>query len=70
MVRIKTTPLRSRKVIRKKIGDSSPAVRSYRLTKQRYKNTKVNRRRNRVGRLVYKYVIGRDRDAIVDFQLN
>ena len=70
MVRIKTTPLRSRQVIRKKIGDSSPAVRSYRLTKQRYKNTKVNRRLNRVGRYVYKYVIGRDRDAIVDFQIN
>ena len=69
MVRIKVTPLRRRSVIRKKIGDSSPAIRSYRLTRQRYKNTKVNRRLNRVNRLVYKYVIGRDRDAIIDFQL-
>ena len=32
MVRFKTTPLRNRN-LRKKIGDSSPAIRSYRLTR-------------------------------------
>ena len=69
MVRVKNVPLRPRGLIRKQIGDSSPAIRSYRLTRQRYKNTKVNRRLNRVNRLVYKYVIGKDRDAIIDFQL-
>ena len=34
MVRVKTTSLRSRAVIKKKEGDSSPTVRSFRLTKQ------------------------------------
>ena len=68
MVRVKNVPLRPRNV-RKKIGDSSPAIRSFRLTNQRYKNTKQNRRLNRVGRLVYKYVISKDRDAIVDFAI-
>ena len=68
MVRVKNVPLRPRNV-RKKIGDSSPALRSFRLTRQRYKNTKQNRRLNRVGRLVYKYVISKDREANVDFRI-
>ena len=69
MVRIKVVPLRRRGLIRKNIGDSAPAIRSFRLTRQRYKNTLVNRRLNCVGRHVYKYVIGKDRDAIGDFQV-
>ena len=69
MVRVKYTPKRNRNTVKKRIGDCTEAIRCFRITQKRYKNTKQNRRLNRVGLSVYKYVIGKDREAAVDFAI-